>query len=63
MEFTVEVHDDVHDMATTVGWAVSEEVEADEKVENSDRIIRLSPSDYPAPKSSQEFCRVACNVL
>ena len=24
MEFTFEVHDDVHDMATTVGWAVSD---------------------------------------
>ena len=49
----------------TTSWIEqgSEEIEADEKAEKSDRIIRLSPSDYPAPKSSQEFCRVAYNVL
>lgn len=38
----------------TTSWTEqgSEEVEADGKAEDSDRIIRLSPSDYPAPKRS-----------
>ena len=49
----------------TTSWIEQgrEEVEDEEKAGNSDRIIRLSPSDNPAPKISPKFCRVACNVL
>ena len=45
MEFTFEVHDDVHDMATTVGWAVSL-VQLKEIQLNRGLVLGYNPTSY-----------------